>query len=145
MNTVRRGNSQGQPVWDSLAGLSAAVGQITSIPALLIPYLEDKALMAKLIAPEKFRRLGGTLERDIRLMTERYRAIRRQHEGRTGGTRDGTELMQSIDLSEQYVAWAGEFDAVVIPTFLEMMQLLKNSGADISSVSMPSATALIPQ
>jgi hypothetical protein len=134
-----------KPVWDALAGLSAAVSQVTQVTAILIPFLRDKDLMQKIADQAKFTRLATTLDRDVRQMTMRYRTISDKHAGRTGGTTNQTEWMSSIDLSEQYVAWAADFDAVVIPTFLDMVSMLTAAGADTSAITAPSATSLAQQ
>lgn len=147
MNKQKQGGTEVPPVWDTLAGLSAAVSQVTLVTALLIPFLSDKELMSKLKNEDlmRFNRLASTLERDVRRMTERFNEIYQQNRGRTGGTRDQTEWFKSIQLSEQYVAWATDFDAVVIPTFVDTLHLLQSVGADINTVSVPSATALAQQ
>lgn len=144
MSKESKGRSGGkQPVWDVLAGLAAAVGQVTQITALLIPFLSDRELVSRISDQVKFNRLAGTLDRDIRQMTVRYNDIRDCHRDKRGGTHNQTEWLDSINLSEQYIAWAGDFDAVVIPTFLDMLTLLKEAGANVDSLQVPTATAAV--
>jgi hypothetical protein len=147
MNKQNQGGTEVPLVWDALAGLSAAVSQVTLVTASLIPFLNDKELMSKLKdeALVRFNRSASTLERDVREMTLRFNEIYQQHRGRTGGTTDQTEWFKTIQLSEQYVAWAADFDAVVIPTFVDMLHMLQAVGADINTVSIPSASTLAQQ
>lgn len=143
MSKQRQGRSQMKPVWDTLAGLSGSVSRITQIPAMLIPFLRDQELLAKLADRACFDRLGATLQSDIQKMTQRLSAIKQRHEGRTGSTGNHTEWMEAISLSEEYIAWAGDFDAVVIPTFVDMVSMLQAAGANVSGIETPSATALV--
>ncbi len=134
-----------KPIWDALLGLSAAVGQVNSLPSMLTPFVTDKELVAKISDRERFYRLVGTLDRDLRQMTGRYRSIYERHSNRHGGSADSTEWMQAIDLHELYVAWAADFDDVVIPTFMDIMKLFVEAGADTSGVHVPSASAAAQQ
>lgn len=138
---VNRG-PKSQPVWDALAGLSGAVGQVTNVTAVLIPFLQDKELIARIPDQARFNRLASTLDRDLRDMTRDFRSINSQHQGRSGTTADPTEVMRAIDIQEQYVEWASQFDDVVIPTFTDMLEMIKAAGGNIASVAVPSATAL---
>lgn len=131
-----------KPVWDVLLGLSQAVGQVNNVTALLIPYLQDRELLGRLSDPAAFNRLGGRLEADVRQLTARFNAIYNQHSCRQGQTADPTEWMRAIDLHEQYIAWATDFDDIVIPTFAEMMEMLRQAGAaNIAHVQSAVATA----
>ncbi len=133
-----------KPIWDVLLGLSRSVGQVTNVTAMLIPYLQDRELLSRLKDPAAFNRLGSRLDSDIRNLTLRFNIIAKQHEGRQGQTADPTEWMRAIDIQEQYIAWASDFDDIAIPTFTEMMEMLRAAGAK-NIVQMQSATALAQQ
>lgn len=142
-NKANRGQEKSQPVWDALANLSGAVGQVTNVTSILIPFLQDKELIAKVSDQGRFNRLAQTLERDLRDMTQQLRSIQSQHAGRRGHTSDPTEVMRSIDIQEQYMDWATRFDDVVIPSFVDMLEMLQNAGASTASIAVPSAAALV--
>lgn len=141
-NKNKRGRDKAYPVWDALMGLSAAVGQVTNITASLIPFLQDQALLDKISDRALFNRLGAALNRDVRDMTDRFRAIYNQHSDRRGQSADPTEVMRSIDIHQQYVEWAARFDDVVIPTFMDMVTMLREAGADTRGINVPSASSL---
>lgn len=146
MSTKRKGSQKpksNQPLWDILAGLSAAVGQTTQVTALLVPFLQNQELIAKIVDRPAFDRLASVLERDIRVMSQRFRAIVDQHANKTGQTANQTEWLQAIQLSEQYVEWASDFDDVILPTFSEITSMLRDAGADVTTLHAPSAAAAI--
>lgn len=142
-NAKQPNQEKSQPVWDVLTGVSAAVGQVTNITALLIPFLQDKELIGKIEDQGLFHRLCATLERDLRDMTAQYRTIYAQHEGRRGQSKNPTDVMRTIDIHQQYVDWAGSFDDVVIPTFMDMLTMIRDAGGNTDIVVVPSATAAI--
>ena len=133
-----------KPIWDVLQGLSQSVGQVTNVTALLIPYLQDRELLSRLSDTAAFNRLGTRLESDIRNLTLRFNIISNQHAGRQGQTADPTEWMRAIDITEQYIAWATDFDDIAIPTFREMMEMLRQAGAK-NIVDIQSASAIAQQ
>lgn len=141
----KRGNEKSQPVWDVLAGLSAGVGNILALPSVLVPYLQDSELLGKIEDRSRFNRLGTCLERDIRSFTVEFRDLQLQHQGRSGHSKDPTEVMRTIDIHQQYVDWAFRFDDVVIPTFMDMLQMIKNAGGSTESIAIPSAARLAQQ
>ncbi len=141
-NRHRTGSNK--PVWDVLLGLSQAVGQVNNVTALLIPYLQDRELLSRLSDPATFNRLASRLEADIRNLTGRYNRIYEQHRCRQGQTSNPTEWMRAIDLHEQYIAWATDFDDIAIPTFMEMMDMLRQAGAS-NIPSVQSASAIVRQ
>lgn len=139
---AKHGPGKSQPVWDVLAGISGAVGQVTNITALLIPYLQDKELMGKIEDQRCFHRLATTLERDLRDMSAQFRSIHSQHSDRRGEEKNPTEVMRAIDIQEQYVEWSARFDDVVIPTFMDMLQMIQAAGGSTGGIAVPSAVNL---
>jgi hypothetical protein len=139
---VNRDPKQSQPVWDALANLSGAVGQVTNVTSVLIPFLQDRELIGRIQDQARFNRLASTLDRDLRDMTQQLRSIQSQHDGRRGHTSDPNEVMRAIDIQEQYVEWAGRFDDVVIPTFTDMLEMIQVAGGNTAGVAVPSATGL---
>lgn len=133
------------PVWDVLSGFSAAVGQMTNVPALLIPYLGNRELIDKIGDRARFFRLSAILENDVRRMTQQYRDIRSLHDGRRGGTTNEREWMQAIDISEKYRGWAQDFDDVVIPTFSDMLAMILEVEPSARDITVPSAVAVTEQ
>lgn len=139
----KSGPKKNTPVWDALANLSGAVGQVTNVTSLLIPFLQDKELIAKIADQSRFNRLASTLDRDLRDMTQQFRTIQNQHSGRHGHTSDPTEVMRAIDIQEQYVEWAGRFDDVIIPTFSDMLEMIQGAGGNTAGVYAPSAASAV--
>ncbi|QVD49163.1 hypothetical protein LUCX_93 [Xanthomonas phage vB_XciM_LucasX] len=130
-----------QPVWDVLNGLSAAVGQCTQIPGRLIPYLSDKTLLSKISDLGRFNRLASTLRNDIRRLTDQFLSIQQQHAGRTGNVASQDDLMVSIQIHQNYVEWAATFDDVVIPTVMDMFEMIQQAGVtDLPAISSASQT-----
>lgn len=141
----KRSPDTSTPIWDALLGLAASVGQVNNITSMLVPFLQNAELLNKLSDRERFMRLASTLDRDLRQMTSRYQAIYSQHADRHGSSADANAWMQAIDLHEQYIAWAADFDDVIRPTFFDMMSMLADAGADTSQVSVPSASEVASQ
>lgn len=115
-----RKQEQAPLIWDALNGVSAAVSGVSLILAPLAPYLKNKELIDKIEDKDKFYRLVQTLDQDVRAMTQSLNAIRDRHAGRTGQTQDADEIVQAIEIQEEYVQWAGDFDDVVVPVFSQI-------------------------
>lgn len=139
----KRGQEKGQPVWDALNGVSAAVGNCNLILTPLTPYLQRPDLLEQIADKPKFYRLVQALDRDVRAMTESFRRIQQQHAGRRGMTKDPNEVLLAIDIQEQYVEWASQFDDVVVPVFTEIVDILRTLGVD--NINVPSASAAVQQ
>lgn len=138
-----RRQEKGQPVWDALNGVSAAVGNCNLILVPLTPYLQNKDWLEQIVDKPRFYRLIQTLDRDVRAMTERFRAIQAQHAGRRGQTQNPHEVLQAIEIQEQYVEWASQFDDVIVPVFSELVDILRPLGVD--DLNVPSASAAVQQ
>lgn len=141
----KRDHDNGKAVWDVLLGVAASVGQTTNIPAILIPFLQDKELIAKISDQSRFNRLANTLNGDMRMLSAQFKGIYDQHVNRHGVAKNPDEWMSAISLHEQYIAWASTFDDVVIPTFLDMLSMLQAAGADTTQVQAPSASNTVNQ
>lgn len=141
----KRDKENDKAVWDVLLGVAASVGQTTNITAVLIPFLQNKELIAKIIDQARFNRLAGTLNNDMRMLSGQFKTIYDQHSDRRGSAKNPDEWMSAISLHEQYVSWASTFDDVAIPTFLDMMSMLQEAGADTSQVQTPSASNTVEQ
>lgn len=132
---------QGPPIWDALNGVSAAVSNCSLILVPLAPYLKDKEFLDRIEDKNKFYRLVQTLDQDLRAMTQRLNGIRDRHAGRTGQTKNADETVWAIEIQEDYVQWAGDFDDVVVPVFSKIVEMLQQVG--VSNISIPSATAVV--
>ncbi len=139
----KRSQEKGQPVWDALNGVSAAVGNCNSILMPLTPYLQNQELLDQISDKPRFYRLVQTLDRDVRSMTDRFAAIQRQHAGRRGHTEHPDDVLLAIEIQEQYVEWASQFDDVIVPVFMELVEILRAVGA--GNINVPSATAAVQQ
>lgn len=135
---------KGQPVWDVLRGVSASVGACNHILAPLAPYLRDNTILDKMTDKQRFMRLVGNLDRDVRHMTAQFEAIYNQHSHRQGQTTNPNDVVLAIELQEQYVDWASQFDDVVIPTFMEIVEILKSVGEG-QELTAPSASSAVAQ
>lgn len=135
---------KGQPVWDVLRGVSASVGACNRILAPLTPYLRDTTILDKIPDRQRFMRLVQNLDRDVRQMTQRFEAIYAQHSHRQGQTIDPNDVVLAIELQEQYVEWASQFDDVIVPVFMEIVEILKGIGEG-QELHAPSASAAVAQ
>lgn len=146
MNKSRtRSKEKDVPTWDVVSGLSVRLGEVLQIMPALIPILQNGEIMGRITDRPRFDRLAGSLDRDLRRLTQDYRDLRNAHAGRTGEIASPTELMQSIDLFEKYVNWASNFDDTITPTFRDMTMMLQEAGVDTSSIHVQSATLTVEQ
>ncbi len=132
------------PVWNALVSVSHSVAEVTKLPALVIPYLQNAELMAAVPDRPALDNLLNRLAGDVQDMSAKLRAINEQHQDTRGPKDDPDTLMRYIQIHEQYMAWAGEYDDLVMPSFTAILEIFEAAGADtISLRSTSTATAIV--
>lgn len=109
-------------IWDDLTGAyegcAKALGQHKGIALMLqrkevFPYLKD------------FRGTIGNIQavtRDLVQLNEELKTIHAQHAKKTGGSQDPDEVVQSIQIFEQYHLFLQRHDAVVMPAVYHILE-----------------------
>lgn len=135
-------NSQGHrpeqtPAWDTLAGLSAAAGQLLHLPSILIPFLRDEKVMDAVEDTARLKSLMRLIKQDVDQFSGSYDALKKRHNHRSGEETDSNDLMDSIQVYQDYVAWSANFEELVMPNVTELLELLRRAGADTSHIHLP--------
>lgn len=138
-------NSQGPrpeqtPAWDTLAGLSASAGQLLHLPSILIPFLRDEKAMESVTDKGHLKSLMKLIEQDVRQFSRSYDQLRQRHSHRSGAETDANDLMDSIQVYQDYVEWSASFQELVMPNVIELLEVLRAAGADVSHIRLPQPT-----
>ena len=102
--------------WDELNSLYVSCGELLTTPAPIAMALRDRAVVANCRDAEALKADSKILARDMQSYKESLENIKKGHAGKTGGTENPDELMNSFDMGEQYQQWIMSFQSVVIPT-----------------------------
>lgn len=124
----------GDQVWDALNLLYQEILAYNTAPAMLIPHLRNRELLAKLQQNGRLQEVvqnAQILERDVRTFREQLARIHTAHAGRTGSSIDADDQLASIQIWEQYTHWGASYEQVVIPTILTIMEPLLEAGAEL--------------
>lgn len=132
---------QADQVWDALKLIYQNCAAYTIVPAALGPLLRNAELVAKVSDQNALLNHSRILAGDVRSFHERLEAIKVKHFDRDGSSKDGDDLMKSIQIHEEYVEWCLSYDSVVLPTMESIVELFASAGADVSAINIRSATA----
>lgn len=135
-------NSQGHgpeqtPAWDALAGLSSAAGQLLHLPSILIPFLRDEKVMESVGDKGRLQSLMKLIKQDVEQFSHSYGHLRNRHSHRSGEDTGSDDLMDSIQIYQDYVDWGANFQELVMPNVVDLLELLRLAGADVSRVQFP--------
>jgi len=114
--------------WDQLAELRESARGLLMQADQIRPFLEDKDLQQYLDQPADTARLVGSVARDTKQYSEKFKQIADAHQGRQGNSQNEEEQMQALDLSLQYYDLTQSFEHVVIPNILEVCQHYLKAG-----------------
>lgn len=78
--------------------------------------IKNKPLVAAIKDPEVFMQNIRLLAADLTKLHQELQEISKQHEGKTGGSRDPEELMKTVTIAEQYNLFMQRHNATVSPT-----------------------------
>lgn len=131
----------GDRVWDSLNFLKQELCAFNLIPAMLVPHVRDREVVAKVPNPrENLLAPMQILSNDVAEFRERLEQIAAKHANRTGSSDSADEQMEAIQINEEYIQWGMQYESVVTPNVLGMMNHLLAAGAGID----PNAVAAKP-
>jgi hypothetical protein len=125
------------PAWDTLAGLSAAAGQLLHLPSILIPLLRDEKAMEAVEDKGRLQSLMKLIQQDVHQFSHTYSQLRQRHSHRSGEETDSNDLMDSIQVYQDYVEWSASFEELVMPNVTDLLELLRRAGADTSHIHLP--------
>jgi len=124
-------------VWDWLRDVAGNVRQYMQAPAILLPMLNDPSLTATIVTQgnsasltELIQRLGG----DVQSYTQRYSALYTRHSQRRGSSSNSDDMFASVAISQDYLQFMSSYESVVMPTILEILEILDKAGLDTKSV-----------
>ena len=133
----------GDCVWDSLHATHRNVQQFSLAPALVVPFLRQKEIVAKVDKPRELLAHAELLAKDMTQFSQDLNAIAATHADRTGSSTDADDLVLAIQTNEQYIAWTDRFNDVVMPTVIEIMGKLQSAGVDVNNLPKVEAPAAL--
>lgn len=130
------------PNWDDLPGLHATCrGMLGTIGPVSQLFVNKELLEAMGDNVIKLRDLAATLDRDVKEYITVLEQIAQQHQGKSGVIQDdtGNELMQMLQIGEQYHQWTVSFESVVIPTVADIFSLANTFLPEDKKIQNPGA------
>lgn len=139
-------DSQQDCVWDALEFVYNNVAAFSISPAALSPLMRDKELVAKVEDQAALINHSQILAKDVTDYCGRLKRIRAMHEGRTGSSTDGDDLMRSIQIHECYFEWCHSYENVILPTMQSLLDLFEAAGANVTAIKLavPNADTAVP-
>lgn len=122
-------NSEG---WNELHGIYLECRALTTKPAEVLPFLRNKALSDKIKDQKKLHEAAQVLSKDAAEFNKSLEEIHQRHIDRTGTTTTPDDLMNCLDIGEQYSTWLYRYQVVVLPTVDTILSLYQGvmSGDD---------------
>lgn len=133
----------GDGVWDSLNSMHTELTKYSLAPALVAPLLRNREVVAKVADKQALLQNAELLGKDVTEFSTRLKSIHAEHAGRTGSSANADEQCAAIQTNEKYLEWIGSFDAVVMPTVLNLMGQLEQAGANLDEFQFKSPTELV--
>lgn len=127
--------------WDALKVIFQNCAAYTIAPSSLTPFIKNAELTAKIADQTKLLQQCNLLKRDVAEYANRLQAIFDRHKNRDGDVTDADQLMEVLQLQEQYIQWATSYEAVVIPTITAILDLYAAAGADTTDARPTSPVA----
>lgn len=124
-------------VWDHVTDVYNAIHHYQLVPASLLPFMRDDTLCANVEAKgehPQLMKLSRRLVEDVRTFNAKLVSIHNRHAGKTGSSKDPDDLMASIIISNDYVAYMDEYERIVMPTIEEMLEIFERAGLDTRSI-----------
>lgn len=130
----RRNNTVQNPVreeevfcWDELKGLHRYCVELLSTPAPIATALSNRDIVSKCKDAGVLVHDARLLKQDMEVYSQRLQAILASHSDKSGGTDDPDQLMEALDIGEQYQQWIDSFQSVVVPTVQAISANLLNA------------------
>lgn len=120
--------------WDALKVIFQNCAAYTIVPSSLSPFISNAELTAKIEDQAKLLQLCNLLKRDVVEYDRRLRTIYAKHDSRDGDVTNGDQLMAVLQLQEEYIQWASSYEAVVIPTITNILDMYAAAGANVDAV-----------
>jgi hypothetical protein len=132
--------------WDWLRDIADNVRHYMQAPAILLPMLKDEQLTAKVIEQgntdtlnDLVKRLGG----DVQTYVQRFQKLYATHSQRRGSSSDVDDMFRSITISQDYMSFMSSYESVVMPTILEILEILEKAGLNTGSVRAATNSQLV--
>lgn len=160
MNTATRTNTKGEEflankglqrakndrAWDWVREIADNVRKSMQGPAIIMPMINDDVLCAKVAEQgnlsaliELVNRLGA----DVQSYVTRYQRLYGRHSQRRGPSCDPDDLMASIKISQDYTQFCSSWESVIMPTILEILEILEKAGLNTKSIYAASDMKLV--
>jgi hypothetical protein len=132
--------------WDWLKDIAKCVKNYMRAPAVILPMISNDELTATVYEQGNAEALNGHIQlltRDVQTYTERLQALYGRHSQRNGSSVDPDDLMNAINLSQDYRAFMASYEMVVMPTILDILAIMEKAGVDTSSVRAIADSGLV--
>jgi hypothetical protein len=141
---VRRGKND--RIWDWVKDIAQNVKEYMRAPAIIIPLIDDPKLSATILEQGNTQALMdhiNLLGRDVQTYTLRLQKLYARHSQRNGSSADPDDLMNGINISQDYRAFMASYESVVMPTILDILTIFEQAGLDTSSIRAVANSGLV--
>ncbi len=118
-------------VWDDLEAKRQVCLQMLLSPSLLLPILRNKEIEAKIDNVNNVNILASLIAKDLLKFQLYHERISARHAGKTGGSMDPNDHMEAVMLFNEYVTFAEQFQANVIPNVQSLSEILARAEAKV--------------
>lgn len=115
---------QNNTCWDDVNAVSHSVMDMLNQHTSIADIVSNERLM---VCVENKRTLANNIQilsKDLLTLLNELNAIRAHHANRSGGAKTEEENFEAIKIYEQYVALKERYDALIMPTFLQIQESL---------------------
>lgn len=116
--------------WDDLQKLYMECRALSVVPAQVLPLLKDPEQLKRVENPQALIDQTKVLSKDVAQYNERLQEIHNKHAGRTGSSKDGDELIEILNIGEEYQSWLAGYQTVVTPVVGQIMNQF--AGEDVT-------------
>lgn len=132
--------------WDWVRDIANNVRSYMRAPGILLPLLDNKELLQKIVELNKKEALTDLLSRlstDALAYAERFKAIFSRHAERHGNSTDADDMLDSIDISQRYQQFMASYEAVVMPLLQEILEILESAGVDTTNIRAVASSEVV--
>lgn len=110
----RHKDFENNKLWDDLNQLYLECCAVTTSPAAVLPLVKSE-LVQEIDDQEDLKETLTILTRDAKEYSEKLKAIKAKHDGKTGKVHDVDDVIIAYGIGEEYQQWLQSYQVVVLP------------------------------
>lgn len=108
--------------WDALNAVYVAMADFAKLPLSVSKILRNEAAVGRVENKELLIERAQTLLSDCTKKANDLVAINATHQHRRGAPLNADDNIRCLNIHEQYMQWASDYEAVVYPTFIAITE-----------------------